>query len=79
MKKIILYLSVAIMMSSCIVIKVYDTQKSEEEQPKVISTKRMMLPSDRYIPLPNGEQEILFLEKVFHQPQKYFILKRKTA
>ena len=79
MKKIILYLSVAIMMSSCIVIKVYDTQKSEEEQPKVISTKRMMLPSDRYIPLPNGEQEILFFGEGFPPTPEVFHFKTEDS
>ena len=47
-------------MTSCIVIKVYDTPKNEEEQPEVTATKRMMLPSDRSIPLPTGEKKILF-------------------
>lgn len=72
MKKIILSLSVAFLMSSCIVIKVYDTPKSEKEQPKVIATKRMMLPSDRHIPLPNGEQEILFFGEGFPPTPEVF-------
>ena len=72
MKKIILSLSVTFLMSSCIVIKVYDTPKSEKEQPKVIATKRMMLPSDRHIPLPNGEQEILFFGEGFPPTPEVF-------
>ena len=74
MKKIIFSLSLAFLMSSCIVIKVYDTPKSEEGQPKVIATKRMMLPSDRHIPLPNGEQEILFFGEGFPPTPEVFHL-----
>lgn len=79
MKKIIFSLSVAFLMSSCIVIKVYDTQKSEEEQPKVIATKRMMLPSDRHIPLPNGEQEILFFGEGFPPTPEVFHFEMKDS
>lgn len=74
MKKIIFSLSIAFLMSSCIVVKVYDTPKSEKEQPKVIASKRMMLPSDRQIPLPNGngEQEILFFGEGFPPTPEVF-------
>ena len=79
MKKIIFSLSVALLMSSCIVIKVYDTPKSKEEQPKVIATKRMMLPSDRHIPLPNGEQEILFFGEGFPPTPEVFHFEMKDS
>ena len=79
MKKIIFSLSVAFLMSSCIVIKVYDTPKSKEEQPKVIATKRMMLPSDRHIPLPNGEQEILFFGEGFPTSPEVFHFEMKDS
>lgn len=72
MKKIIFSLSFAFLMSSCIVIKVYDSPKSQKEAPKVIATKRMMLPSDRQIPLPNGEQEILFFGEGFPPTPEVF-------
>ena len=65
MKKIIFSLSIACLMTSCIVVKVYDTPKSEEEQPKVTATKRMMLPSDRSILLPTGGKKILFFGEDF--------------
>ena len=65
MKKIIFSLSLVFLMSSCVVIKVYDSPKGEEGQPKLTTTKSMMLPSDRHIPLPNGEQEILFFGEGF--------------
>ena len=79
MKKIIFSLSVAFLMSSCIVIKVYDTPKNEEKQPKVIATKRMMLPSDRHIPLPNGEQEILFFGEGFPPSPEVFHFEMKDS
>lgn len=60
MKKAFLSLLTAGLFSSCIVIKVYDSPKSEAQEPKVIAKKRMMLPSDRTIPLPTGDKEILF-------------------
>lgn len=72
MKKIIFSLSFAFLMSSCIVIKVYDSPKSQKEAPKVIATKRMMLPSDRHIPIPNGEQEILFFGEGFPPTPEVF-------
>ena len=79
MKKIIFSLSIACLMTSCIVIKVYDTPKSKEEQPKVIATKRMMLPSDRHIPLPNGEQEILFFGEGFPPTPEVFHFEMKDS
>ncbi len=75
MKKIIFALSFTLLMTSCIVVKVYDTPKSDEGQPKVIATKRMMLPSDRHIPLPNGEQEILFFGEGFPPTPEVFHFK----
>jgi hypothetical protein len=74
MKKIIFSLSIACLMTSCIMIKVYDTPKSEEEQPKVTATKRMMLPSDRSIPLPTGEKKILFFGEDFPPSPEVFHL-----
>jgi hypothetical protein len=72
MKKIIFSLSIACLMTSCIVIKVYDTPKNEEEQPEVTATKRMMLPSDRSIPLPTGEKKILFFGEDFPPSPEVF-------
>jgi TonB-dependent SusC/RagA subfamily outer membrane receptor len=75
MKKIIFSLSVALFMSSCIVIKVYDTPKSKDAEPKLIAKKRMMLPSDRNIPLPNGGQEILCFGEDFPPKPEVFHFK----
>jgi len=75
MKKIIFSLSLVFLMSSCIVIKVYDSPKSEEGQPKLTTKKRMMLPSDGHIPLPNGEQEILFFGEGFPPTPEVFHIK----
>lgn len=75
MKKIIFSLSVAFLMSSCIVIKVYDTPKSKDAEPKLIAKKRMMLPSDRNIPLPNGDQEFLFFGEDFPPKPEVFHFK----
>ena len=72
MKKIISSLSLAFLFTSCIVIKVYDTPDNKAEQPKVIATKRMMLPSDRMVPLPNGDQEILFFGEGFSPTPEVF-------
>ena len=72
MKKIISSLSLAFLLTSCIVIKVYDTPENKAEQPKVIATKRMMLPSDRMVPLPNGDQEILFFGEGFPPTPEMF-------
>ena len=72
MEKIIFSLSIACLMTSCIVIKVYDTPKNEEEQPEVTATKRMMLPSDRSIPLPTGEKKILFFGEDFPPSPEVF-------
>lgn len=75
MKKIIFSLSVAFFMSSCIVIKVYDTPKSKDAESKLIAKKRMMLPSDRNIPLPNGGQEILCFGEDFPPKPEVFHFK----
>lgn len=75
MKKILLSLTLVFSMSSCIVIKVYDTPKAEDAQPKVIASKRMMLPSDRHIPLPNGDKEILFFGEGFPPAPEVFHFK----
>ena len=72
MKKIFSSLSLAFLLTSCIVIKVYDTPENKAEQPKVIATKRMMLPSDRMVPLPNGDQEILFFGEGFPPTPEMF-------
>lgn len=72
MKKIISSFSLAFLLTSCIVIKVYDTPENKVEQPKVIATKRMMLPSDRIVPLPNGDQEILFFGEGFPPTPEMF-------
>ncbi len=65
MKKYFALFSISLLLSSCIVIKVYDTPKAENEAPKVIAKRQMMLPSDKMIPLPTGEQEILFFGDEF--------------
>ena len=65
MKKYFALFSISLLLSSCIVIKVYDTPKAENEAPKVIAKRQMMLPSDKMIPLPTGEQEICFSEMNF--------------
>ncbi len=72
MKKIIFVLLVSFLFSSCIVIKVYDTPKKEDATPKLIAKKRMMLPSDRHIPLPNGDKEILFYGEGFPPTPEVF-------
>lgn len=72
MKKILSTLSILFLFSSCIVIKVYDTPKDKDQAPKVIAKKRMMLPSDRTIPLPTGEQEILFFGEDFPPTPEVF-------
>lgn len=75
MKKIIFALSTALLMTSCIVVKVYDTPKSEDAQPKVIKKKRVMLSSDRKVTLPNGENEILFFGDGFPPTPEVFHFK----
>lgn len=65
MKKFLILLSVSLLLSSCIVVKVYDSPKQEEQAPKVIAKRRMMMPSDKTITLPTGDQEILFFGDQF--------------
>ena len=65
MKKFLTLLSVSLLLSSCIVVKVYDSPKQEEQAPKVIAKRRMMMPSDKTITLPTGDQEILFFGEQF--------------
>ena len=65
MKKFLTLLSVSLLLSSCIVVKVYDSPKQEQQAPKVIAKRRMMMPSDKTITLPTGDQEILFFGDQF--------------
>ena len=54
MKKIVAPLALSLLLSSCIVIKVYDSPKDENESQKGTVKKRMMLPSDKMVHLPTG-------------------------
>ncbi len=60
MKKIILVFCLSFMLTSCLVIKVYETPKSVEEAPKQISAKRTMISSGMTVPFPKEGTEILF-------------------
>ena len=67
MKKFLTLLSVSLLLSSCIVVKVYDSPKQEQQAPKIIAKRRMMMPSDKTITLPTGDQEILFFGDQFRR------------
>lgn len=78
MKKIVAPLALSLLLSSCIVIKVYDSPKDENESPKVTVKKRMMLPSDKMVPLPTGPQEFLFIGEEFPPEPMLFHGKEDT-
>ena len=60
MKKALFILSISFLLSSCLVIKVYETPKSNDQDPKPLSTKRKMISSDLTVPFPREGTEILF-------------------
>lgn len=60
MKQFIFLLTFSFLMTSCIVIKVYETPTKEGEEPKLIRKKSNLLPSGMTFPSPNEKTEILF-------------------
>lgn len=60
MKKVLFVLSISFLLTSCLVIKVYESPKSTDEAPKQISSKRSMISSDMTVPFPKEGTEILF-------------------
>ncbi len=60
MKKALYILSISFLLSSCLVIKVYETPKSKDQEPTLLSTKRKMISSDLTVPFPKEGTEILF-------------------
>lgn len=60
MKKVLIVLSISFLLSSCLVIKVYEAPKSKDQAPKHLRTERKMISSDLTLPFPKEGTEILF-------------------
>lgn len=60
MKRIAILLFSLFLFTSCIVLNVYEAPKTEQEPPKRIHKKHMMIPSELTIPLQEGDKQILF-------------------
>lgn len=61
MKKFILLLSCALTLTSCIVVKVYETPKDDKKEPKLLRENRRFITSGLTVPVPNEGTEILFI------------------
>ena len=72
MKKPLILLSLSLLLSSCIVVKVYELPASSTEPPKLIKKQRQMFSSDLIVPFPEEGTEILFFgEDTFLDPIPY--------
>lgn len=60
MKSFVTLLFFSLLLTSCIVIKVYEAPKTAEASPKLIKQKKRMLSSDLIVPFPEEGTEIMF-------------------
>lgn len=72
MKNLFTLLIVSMLLSSCIVIKVYEAPKSPTDQPKMIKKRMKMIPSELKVPFPKEGTEILFFGDGEEHPQVLF-------
>ena len=77
MKKLLFICSISLLFSSCIVIKVYETEKQEEQKATERRVERRMIGSDIMVPTPHGDQEILFFGED-SGPQKLRIIAKDS-
>ena len=60
MKSFFTLLLSSLLLTSCIVIKVYETPKTAEDAPKLIKQQKRLLSSDLVVPFPEEGTEIMF-------------------
>lgn len=72
MKNVLPLLVVSLLLSSCIVIKVYEAPKAPNDAPKMIKKHVKMIPSDLKVPFPQAGTEILFFGEGEAHPQFLF-------
>ena len=72
MKNVLVLLFVSLLLSSCIVIKVYEAPKAPNDSPKMIKKQMRMIPSDLKVPFPKAGTEILFFGEGEEHPQFLF-------
>ncbi len=61
MKKTVFYIFLSFIMSSCLTVKVYKTEKEPKKEQKPVSTKTSLIPSGIIVPLVEGDStEVYF-------------------
>lgn len=61
MKNFFLLLSLSFLMTSCLVVKVYEAPTNDENPPKLLREKRSFISSGMTVPVPNKGTEVLFI------------------